>query len=390
MKAEGVTLGELDVGERVGEGVSGHVLSAIHRATGTRLAVKVYPFGSIDPAFRPRERFWRECRILSRLEHPAFPTLYGCGELDEKTGFAAMEWIQGPSLDSYREAPLDQVLRLSVKVALALRALHRVGFVHRDIAFDNFLVEERRSGLNPRVIDLGVAKEIDGDELTLPGSFLGRLGFAAPEGLTERGSAAIVDPKADVFSFGVLLYEWLTGTPPFPGETPRDVMRSQRRRLPERLPEPEKRPPVPDELGAFVLALLERDPARRPPMELVVKQLLDLRRQLGPAKVPPVLSDPAAHVHLDEELGYALLERSFPARPPLLPVRDLATPRPEASRDAELSEPAPGGTPEPANAVEDAFLQVGTHPIWSTVFVGVSVLAFAVACISVYLFVWKR
>ena len=99
----GYGLEEIELGEIVGRGGSGEVFAARHRETGTRLAAKIYPFDRMDPAFRPRERFQRECRILSRMEHPAFPALYGCGEEEDgSTGWALMEWIEGEPLSAYR------------------------------------------------------------------------------------------------------------------------------------------------------------------------------------------------------------------------------------------------------------------------------------------------
>ena len=208
----GFGLEEIELGEIVGRGGSGEVFAARHRETGARLAAKIYPFDRMDPAFRPRERFQRECRILSRMEHPAFPALYGCGEEEDgSTGWALMEWIEGKPLSAYRSAPVHEVVRLAYGIASALDALHVQGILHRDIAFDNVLVETRRFGLNPRLIDLGVAKEISSNEnLTMAGAFLGRVPFASPELLTGEGAAGLVDPRSDVFSFGVLLFEWLS------------------------------------------------------------------------------------------------------------------------------------------------------------------------------------
>ena len=224
----GIGLAEIELGEIVGRGASGEVFAARHRETGARLAAKVYPFDRMDPAFRPRERFQRECRVLSRMEHPAFPALYGCGEEDDGTGWALMEWIEGNALSEYRSAPVHEVVRLAYGIASALDALHVQGILHRDIAFDNVHVEDRRFGLNPRLIDLGVAKEIwSNQDLTMAGAFLGRVPFASPELLTGEGAAGLVDPRSDVFSFGVLLFEWLSGCLLYTSPSPRDMRRSR-------------------------------------------------------------------------------------------------------------------------------------------------------------------
>ena len=115
----GLRLEELELGEMVGRGGSGEVFAARHRTTGTRVAAKIYPFDRLDPEFRPRERFQRECRILSRMEHPAFPALYGCGEdEDGKTGWALMEWIEGEPLSAHRGALGDRAAAHGIAGAL--------------------------------------------------------------------------------------------------------------------------------------------------------------------------------------------------------------------------------------------------------------------------------
>ena len=101
-----------------------------------------------------------------------------------------MEWIEGEPLSAYRSAPVHEVIRLAYGIASALDALHVQGILHRDIAFDNVLVETRRFGRNPRLIDLGVAKDISSNEdLTMAGAFSGRVPFASPELLTGEGAA---------------------------------------------------------------------------------------------------------------------------------------------------------------------------------------------------------
>ncbi len=197
--------------------------------------------------------------MLSRMEHPAFPALYGCGEEEDgSAGWALMEWIEGEPLSACRSATPPDVVRLAYGIASALDALHVQGVLHRDIAFDNVLVETRRFGLNPRLIDLGIAKDVGSNaDLTMAGAFLGRVPFASPELLTEEGAAGLVDPRSDVFSFGVLLYEWLSGRPPFPGETPERVMKAQKRRA-----APKLEPREGAEAAAGALSRVRREPPR--------------------------------------------------------------------------------------------------------------------------------
>ena len=334
----GLRLEELELGEMVGQGGSGEVFAARHRGTGTRVAAKIYPFDRLDPEFRPRERFQRECRILSRMEHPAFPALYGCGEdEDGKTGWALMEWIEGEPLSAHRAAPVAEVVRLAHGIASALDALHVQGMLHRDIAFDNVLVERRRFGLNPRLIDLGIAKDVSSNQdLTMAGAFLGRVGFASPELLTEEGAAGLVDPRSDVFSFGVLLFEWLSGAPPFPGETPERVLKAQKKKAAPKLVLREDAGEAGRELAAFVESLLETGLERRPQSDVVARKLGEMRKAF-PRERLDVEPSPAS-VFRTPSLGYAFVPRRFDGAPTLRRLRAVSFPE-TAHREARA--PAP-------------------------------------------------
>lgn len=380
----GFGLEEIELGEMVGRGGSGEVFAARHRGTGARLAAKIYPFDRMDPAFRPRERFQRECRVLSRMEHPAFPALYGCGqEEDGSTGWALMEWIEGKPLSAYRSAPVHEVVRLAYGIASALDALHVQGILHRDIAFDNVLVETRRFGLNPRLIDLGVAKDISSNEdLTMAGAFLGRVPFASPELLTGEGAAGLVDPRSDVFSFGVLLFEWLSGKPPFPGETPESVMKAQRKRAAPKLELRESAGGADAALSAFVESLLETEMEKRPPSDAVVRRLGKLR-SFHPRPFLD-LPQPAASVYRTESIGYALLPRRFDAAPALRRLRAVSFPE---------SPPQPVGAAGPSReepSREGVFAGIGARPGVGGLVLALGILAFVAACALAAFLVFRR
>ena len=353
----GFGLEEVELGERVGRGGSGEVC----------------PFDRLDPAFRPRERFHRECRILSRMEHPAFPALYGCGEEDGgATGWALMEWIDGRPLSDFRSAPSHEVVRLAHGIASALDALHVQGVLHRDVAFDNVLVETRRFGLNPRLIDLGIAKEVRSNEdLTMAGAFLGRAAFASPELLTEEGAAGLTDPRSDVFSFGVLLYEWLAGRPPFPGETPDRVLRAQKKRAAPKLEPREGAEAAAGELAAFVESLLETDLEKRPDSETVVRRLAELRRVYPRPPLPPPDAPPS--IYRAAAIGYALLPRRYDPPPALPRLRTVLFPEaePAAAPAAPTTAPRPPGR---------GAARAAARPAFGGVVLALGILAFAAAC----------
>ena len=379
----GIGLDEIALGEMVGQGGSGEVYSARHRASGTRVAAKIYPFDRMDPEFRPRERFQRECRVLSRMEHPAFPALYGCGEEDDGiTGWALMEWIEGKPLSAYRAAPVHEVVRLAYGVASALDALHVQGILHRDIAFDNVLVETRRYGLNPRLIDLGVAKDMRSNEdLTMAGAFLGRVGFASPELLTGEGAAGLSDPRSDVFSFGVLLFEWLSGKPPYPGETPEQVIKSQRKRAAPKLVPREGAGEAGGDLVQFVESLVETDMENRPASDAVVWQLGAFRKRF-PRPVLEV-SHAAATVYKTTSIGEALLPRRFEAAPTLRRLRAVAFPE---------APPPPAGVERPLREESSSKGVPGqdSRPGFGGLVLALGILAFAAACALAVYVVFRR
>jgi serine/threonine protein kinase len=391
----GIGLADVEFGEIVGRGGSGEVFAARHRETGARLAAKICPFDRMDPAFRPRERFQRECRVLSRMEHPAFPALYGCGEEDGGTGWALMEWIEGKPLSAYREAPVHEVVRLAYGIASALDALHVQGILHRDIAFDNVLVEKRRFGLNPRLIDLGVAKDIRSNEdLTMAGAFLGRVPFASPELLTGEGAAGLVDPRSDVFSFGVLLFEWLSGKPPFPGETPERVMKAQRKRAAPKLELRESAGDAGGALSAFVASLVETDLEKRPSSDAVVRQLGEFRKFIPRPSLELNLSP--ASIYRMASIGYALLPQRFDAAPALRRLRAVSFPEP-LPRPMSIGSPREssardvgGPSASPLPPVEDAPPGLGSRPGVGLLVLALGILAFVVACAGAVFLFFRR
>jgi serine/threonine-protein kinase len=310
------------------------------------------------------------------LQHPAFPALYGCGEEEDGTGWLLMERISGSPLAALKDAPAWEVLRVSHGIASALEALHAAGFLHRDIAFDNVLVETRRSGRNPRLIDLGVAKDLQSQEdLTMIGSFLGRSEFASPELLTSQGAAGVVDPRSDVFSFGVLLYEWLSGAPPFPGETPADVLRAQKKRTAPKLVLRESARDAPADLAPFVESLLVTELEKRPTASAVVRRLVELRSRCPRPALELAL--PAGSLLNVKGQGHFLLPQKFPAAPASKRLRMVSFP---PIPEGEIAPAPPGSATPPAS---EAPLERSAEPqgpdMGRLILVG-GILAFVAAC----------
>jgi hypothetical protein len=198
--------------ELTGSGGMGEVYRARDRETGERVAVKMLHAGGQPHV----DRFLREARVLSQLEHPGIVRYIAHG--DSPSLYLAMEWLEGEDLGrTVARAPLapEQALELTRRVADALAAAHRRGVVHRDIKPSNIFLCNRAIE-QAKLLDFGVARLSSGTRaMTLSGQVLGTIGYMAPEQARERCE---LSPSADVFSLGCVLFECLTGRPAFTGD----------------------------------------------------------------------------------------------------------------------------------------------------------------------------
>lgn len=202
--------------ELLGEGGMGRVFEAEDIQLARRVAIKVLHDAQPDAA--QSERLYREAKAAARAHHPAVVTVYGYGlDPDLELAYVAMELLAGETLESRvaREGALDPsfVVQLGVEVADALDAVHRAGVVHRDIKPSNvFLCERARRGLDVKLLDFGVAKQLDLQTLTRTGQVFGTLAYMAPEQLRDSKR---IDARCDVYALGVLLFECLVGKRPY-------------------------------------------------------------------------------------------------------------------------------------------------------------------------------
>jgi eukaryotic-like serine/threonine-protein kinase len=243
--------------ERVaGSGGGGTVYRAIDRTSGAAVAVKVLRSASSDAA----RRFAREVRILSTLRHPGIVRYIADGRTHESELWLAMEWLDGESLiQRIRREPLSasEGVELVRRVAEALGAAHERGVIHRDLKPSNlFLVDGELERV--KVLDFGVARMTDASA-TRTGVMIGTPGYMAPE--QARGDRN-VDARSDVFALGCLLFECLTGKPPFVGD---NVMAILAKVLLEDAPRiGVARAGVPEELDDLVARTLAKEPQERP------------------------------------------------------------------------------------------------------------------------------
>jgi len=247
--------GRYQVVRKLGAGGMANVYLAEDQELGRRVAIKILnERHANDEQFV--ERFRREAKNAAALSHPNIVSIYDRGEA-EGTYYIAMEYLDGRSLKeliiSRGPAPLNVAIEYVRQILSALRFAHRHGIVHRDIKPHNVLVDAEG---RVKVTDFGIARA-GASQMTEAGSIVGTAQYLSPE--QARGTG--VDQRSDLYSLGIVLYELLTGTLPFNGDTPVEIAMKHLSQTPE-LPSA-TRPELPRELDLVVTRALAKDPDER-------------------------------------------------------------------------------------------------------------------------------
>src|SRR5256885_3536319 len=222
---------------------------------GRRVAIKILNGRHANDA-QFIERFRREAKNAAALNHPSIVSIYDRGEAEDSY-YIAMEYVDGRSLKelivSRGPAPVNVAVEYARQILSALRFAHRHGIVHRDIKPHNVLVDGEG---RVKVTDFGIARA-GASQMTEAGSIVGTAQDLSPE--QAKGTA--VDQRSGIYSVGIVLYELLTGTVPFTGDTPVEIAMKHLSEVP--VPPSELRDDVPDDLDLVVLRALAKDPEDR-------------------------------------------------------------------------------------------------------------------------------
>ena len=261
--------GKYQILSRLGIGGMGEVYKVLHIHLNSIRVIKLMRT-SIAGEDGADDRFIREARLATRINHPNVAALYDFSTLEDGSRYMVWEYIEGTNLHELIETngPLSPkyAARLAIEALHGLEAIHRAGIVHRDISPENIMIARDEDGeQHVKLIDLGIAKQGDGTEgnKTKTGMFVGKWKYCSPEHLGILDAGERIDGRADIYSFGIVLYEMLTGVPPFQAETPHAYLMLHSSEKPRSLREVNPSMPASPELEALIFKALEKDRKKR-------------------------------------------------------------------------------------------------------------------------------
>jgi len=281
--ANDTIIGHYRIIEKIGAGGMGEVYLAEDTKLDRKVALKFLPLHLCQDA-DCRARFTREAQAAAQLDHPNVVSVFEVGEFQGRP-FFSMQHVEGQSLKevlSGKPLSLDRILEIGIQVCEGLQAAHEKGITHRDIKPTNILIDSHGRA---RIVDFGLASIMGSDHLTKTGSTLGTIGYMSPEQV--RGDK--VDHRTDLFSFGVVLYEMITGHAPFKADSEAATLHAITNDKPELLARFRREIPV--TLQTMIDKALDKNiTTRYQHADEIAADLKSVRRGLEPATTSRSLS----------------------------------------------------------------------------------------------------
>jgi len=253
----------------LGKGGMGEVFKARHIKLKTLRVIKVMRRSLLGDE-KYRSRFEREARIATLVQHPNVALTYDFDELPKGGYYMVCEFVDGLTIrqrdEKYGRLPIATVLDVGIQVLAGLDAIHAAGLLHRDLSADNVMVTARIGVLTAKIIDLGIAKDLThaiAGDTTETGLFVGNPRYASREQLGTLKKGEVLDARADLYAFGLLLYEMLAGSHPFSSRTPQGYALKHLTEPPRPISTHDSRVNIPWDLESIVMKALEKNRENR-------------------------------------------------------------------------------------------------------------------------------
>jgi serine/threonine-protein kinase len=261
--------GKYQILSRLGIGGMGEVFKALHVHLNALRVLKLMRANiANDPG--AHERFLREARMATKIHHPNVAALFDFSTLDDGSRYMVWEYIEGTNLHELIDecGPLSPryAARLAAQALHGLDAIHKAGIVHRDISPENLMIARDEDGEeHVKIIDLGIAKQWGdpSDTQTKTGMFVGKWKYCSPEHLGMLPAGERIDGRADIYSFGIVIYEMLTGVAPFQADTPHGFVVMHASQSPRAMRDVNPSIKTSPELEALIFRSLEKDRNKR-------------------------------------------------------------------------------------------------------------------------------